>query len=169
MFDTAQEILGVAMLEELFGKFDFLGVADLSKAIETYKIYLAAGEVETGLKIIILSGFLLALRITLITLAVIFVLRVWKIVSYHYFKILDEEKEKKIRKEFFARKEPVVEEIAPKMLEKVEVVKQPEETKEIEIPVPMGATKEAEIPKQNEKPKEKRTLKEKVVGFLFNE
>ena len=194
MVEMIEEIVNFAMLEELFGKFDFLGIIDTVKIIEVYKAYLDSGETGTGITMLLFGLFALALRIALLAILVVFALRVWKIVSYHYFKIADKEEKMRIKKEFFARsQDSIVEEIAPKEPEEVETVKQAEETKEIEIPKQQektiridafeksDATKEVKIPKdaiklqksepqkQQPKPKENTTLKEKINKFLFNE
>lgn len=171
MFDIIEDMFGLAVLEEFFGKFDFLGIIEVLKAFEACETYVALGETVAGVKLIVWSMVFFAFRVALTILATIFILRVWKIVSYHYFKILDEEKNKEVKKQFFARKDKSIENTVTPKEKKAETVKDEEfkKTKEIEIPTAMDATKEVELSKQIKKPKGKTTLKEKIIKFLFNE
>lgn len=75
-------------------------------------------------------------------LSIIFSVRVWIIVKYHYYKIKDEERTKKIKREYH------------------ELIQEEKETEIIE---------NLEEPKKEETPKEKKTVKEKVNNFLFKE
>ena len=148
------DIIDLNVVQDFFGKFDFFGIIDVLKAIESCEVYVALGQPKVGIGLLIWSSVFLVLRIILTVLTLIFVLRVWKIVSHHYFKIIDEESNAKkqiVTEKYDAEVQGVAIE------EKYETVELEhiEETKEIEIPVPMDATKEVEIPKQIEKPKEK--------------
>ena len=75
-------------------------------------------------------------------LSIIFSVRVWVIVRYHYYKIKDEERAKKIKREYH---ELIQEEKETEIIENFEELKKEETTKE------------------------EKTLKEKVNSFLFRE
>ena len=75
-------------------------------------------------------------------LSIIFAIRIWVIVRYHYYKIKDEERAKKIKREYH------------------ELIQEEKETEIIE---------NLEEPTKEETPKEEKTLKDKVNSFLFRE
>ena len=86
-------------------------------------------------------------------LSIIFSVRVWVIVRYHYYKIKDKERAEKIKREYH--------ELIQEERQKTETIKEPDIIEEPEIV--------EEEPEIIEELKEPKTLKEKINRFLFRE
>ena len=164
MFETLERIFDLALIEELFGKYDWLGIIDVMKAFELYENYKLLGETEVGAKILTWSAILLVFRMLLASLALIFFYRVWRIVANFYFEIEKEQNKEKV--------EPKLRRIPKNRnnLQKIQICNNPEKIQisDIHKEKPTNdTTKEIELPQKTKK--QDLTLKEKIVKFLFNE
>ena len=101
-------------------------------------------EIASTATTLVISNLIIGIIISVISLVlhIIFIIRVWVIVRYHYYKIKDEERAKKIKREYH---ELIQEEKETEIIENFEELKKEETTKE------------------------EKTLKEKVNSFLFRE
>ena len=136
-------------------------------------------EIASTATTLVISNLIIGIIISVISLVlhIIFIIRVWTIVRYHYYKIKNEERAEKIKREYHE----LIQEEKQKTnkqqdafksditLELKEHFKQKEELKPKEPDIIEKPEIVEEEPEIIEELKEPKTLKEKINRFLFRE